>query len=219
MQQWTGYINIGVFISGRGSNLKELIKYSKRNNTNWKIKLVISNKKKAKGLIYAKKNKIQNYTIEKKKHHFEKKALRHLKKNKINLLCLAGFMRILSKEFIQKCKSKIINIHPSLLPKYKGLNTHKRAMQAGDKYTGSTVHYVSAKLDSGKRILQTKVKIFKTDNPNTVAKRVLKAEHLIYPKAVNIVCNKIIWKLFFKKKINFNFSVFFTIRTVNRIFI
>ena len=101
-------------------------------------------------------------------------------------------MRILSKEFIQKCKSKIINIHPSLLPKYKGLNTHKRAMQAGDKYTGSTVHYVSAKLDSGKRILQTKVKIFKTDNPNTVAKRVLKAEHLIYPKAVNIVCNKII---------------------------
>ena len=112
-------------------------------------------------------------------------------KNKINLLCLAGFMRILSKEFIQKCKFKIINIHPSLLPKYKGLNTHERAIKAGDKYAGSTVHYVTAKLDSGKKILQTKVKILKRDTPNSLAKRVLKEEHLIYPKAVDIVCNKI----------------------------
>ena len=192
MKKLTGNINIGVFISGRGSNLRELIKYSKKNNTNWKIKLVISNKKEAKGLIYAKKNKIQNYAIEKKKYQFEKKALSILNKNKINLLCLAGFMRILSKEFIKKCKFKIINIHPSLLPKYKGLNTHERAIQAGDKYAGSTVHYVTAKLDSGKKILLTKVKIFKSDNPNTLAKRVLKAEHQIYPKAVDIVCKKII---------------------------
>ena len=153
MKKSTGNINIGVFISGRGSNLKELIKYSKKNNTNWKIKLVISNQKKAKGLIYAKKNKIQNYAIEKKKPQFEKKTLSILKKNKINLLCLAGFMSILSKEFIKKYKFKIINIHPSLLPKYKGLNTHKRAIQAGDKYAGSTVHYVTARLDSGKKIL------------------------------------------------------------------
>jgi phosphoribosylglycinamide formyltransferase-1 len=191
MKKLTGNINVGVFISGRGSNLKELIKYSKKNNNNWKIKLVISNKKKAKGLVFAKKNKIINYAIEKKKPQFEKKALSYLKKNKINLLCLAGFMRILSKEFIQKCKFKIINIHPSLLPKYKGLNTHERAIKAGDKYAGSTVHYVTAKLDSGKKILQTRVKIFKTDKPNSLAKRVLKAEHLIYPKAVDIVCDKI----------------------------
>jgi phosphoribosylglycinamide formyltransferase 1 len=192
MKKSTGNINIGVVISGRGSNLNELIKYSKKNNTNWKIKLVISNQKKAKGLIYAKKNKIQNYAIEKKKPQFEKKTLSILKKNKINLLCLAGFMSILSKEFIKKYKFKIINIHPSLLPKYKGLNTHKRAIQAGDKYAGSTAHYVTAKLDSGKKILQKKVKIFKTDSPNTLAKRVLKAEHQIYPKAVDIVCKKII---------------------------
>ena len=192
MKKLTGNINVGVFISGRGSNLKELIKYTKKNNTNWKIKLVISNKKKAKGLTYAKKNKIINYAIEKKKPHFEKKALSYLKKNKINLLCLAGFMRILSKEFIQKYKFKIINIHPSLLPKYKGLNTHERAIKAGDKYAGSTVHYVTAKLDSGKKILQKKIKILKTDNVNSLAKRVLKAEHSIYPKAVNIVCNKIV---------------------------
>jgi len=192
MKKLTGNINVGVFISGRGSNLKELIKYSKKNNTNWKIKLVISNKKEAKGLNYAKKNKIISYVIEKKKNLFEKKALNYLKKNKISLLCLAGFMRILSKEFIQKYKFKIINIHPSLLPKYKGLNTHERAIKAGDKYSGSTVHYVNAKLDSGKKILQTKVKIFKTDDAKSLAKRVLKAEHLIYPKAVNIVCNKIV---------------------------
>ena len=192
MKKLIGNINVGVFISGRGSNLKELIKYSKKNNTNWKIKLVISNKKEAKGLNYAKKNKIISYVIEKKRNLFEKKALNYLKKNKISLLCLAGFMRILSKEFIQKYKFKIINIHPSLLPKYKGLNTHERAIKAGDKYSGSTVHYVNAKLDSGKKILQTKVKIFKTDNAKSLAKRVLKAEHLIYPKAVNIVCNKIV---------------------------
>ena len=192
MKKLTGNINVGVFISGRGSNLKELIKYSKKNNTNWKIKLVISNKKEAKGLNYAKKNKIISYVIEKKRNLFEKKALNYLKKNKISLLCLAGFMRILSKEFIQKYKFKIINIHPSLLPKYKGLNTHERAIKAGDKYAGSTVHYVNAKLDSGKKILQTKVKIFKTDNAKSLAKRVLKVEHLIYPKAVNIVCNKIV---------------------------
>jgi phosphoribosylglycinamide formyltransferase-1 len=192
MKKLTGNINVGVFISGRGSNLKELIKYSKKNNTNWKIKLVISNKKKAKGLAHAKKNRITNYGIENKKPQFEKKALRYLEKNKINLLCLAGFMRILSKEFIKKSKFKIINIHPSLLPKYKGLNTHERAIKAGDKYAGSTVHYVTAKLDSGKKILQTKVKILKKDKPNSLANRVLKAEHIIYPKAVDIVCNKII---------------------------
>jgi len=192
MKKLTGNINVGVFISGRGSNLKELIKYSKKNNTSWKIKLVISNKKEAKGLAYAKKNRIINYAIENKKPQFEKKALRHLKKNKINLLCLAGFMKILSKEFIKKSKFKIINIHPSLLPKYKGLNTHERAIKAGDKYAGSTVHYVTTKLDSGKKILQTKVKILKKDKPNSLANRVLKAEHIIYPKAVDIVCNKII---------------------------
>jgi phosphoribosylglycinamide formyltransferase-1 len=192
MKKLTGNINVGVFISGRGSNLKELIKYSKKNNTSWKIKLVISNKKEAKGLAYAKKNRIINYGIENKKPQFEKEALRYLKKNKINLLCLAGFMKILSKEFIKKSKFKIINIHPSLLPKYKGLNTHERAIKAGDKYAGSTVHYVTAKLDSGKKILQTKVKILKKDKPNSLANRVLKAEHIIYPKAVDIVCNKII---------------------------
>jgi len=192
MKKLTGSINVGVFISGRGSNLKELIKYSKKNNTSWKIKLVISNKKNAKGLLYAKKNIIPYLAIEKKIEVFEKKAISHLNKKKIDVLCLAGFMRILSKNFIDKCKFKIINIHPSLLPKYKGLYTHKRAIEAKDKYTGSTVHYVNAKLDSGKIIIQKKIKILKKDTPNTLAKRVLKIEHEIYPKAIDIVCGKLV---------------------------
>jgi phosphoribosylglycinamide formyltransferase-1 len=192
MKKLIGNINVAVFISGRGSNLKELIKYSKKHQTKWKIKLVISNKKTAKGLLFAKKHKIKYYGIEKKKFEFENKALNYLNKNKIHLLCLAGFMRILSKEFINECKFNIINIHPSLLPKYKGLNTHERAIKAGDKYAGSTVHYVNEKLDSGKKIIQAKVKILKRDTPSLLAKRVLKAEHVIYPKAVEIVCRKII---------------------------
>ncbi len=192
MKKLTGNINVGVFISGRGSNLKELIKYSKKNNTNWKIKLVVSNKKNAKGLLFSKKNKIPHFAIEKKKEAFEKKAIKYLNKNKIQLLCLAGFMRILSKSFIDKCKFKIINIHPSLLPKYKGLDTHKRAIEAKDKYAGSTVHYVNAKLDSGKIIIQRKIKIFKKDSPATLAKRVLKIEHQIYPKALDLVCSKLV---------------------------
>jgi len=192
MTKLTGSINVGVFISGRGSNLKELIKYSKKNNTTWKIKLVISNKKGAKGLLHAKKNKIPYLAIEKKKEVFEKRAISHLNKKKIGILCLAGFMRILSKNFIDKCKFKIINIHPSLLPKYKGLDTHKRAIEAKDRYAGSTVHYVNAKLDSGKIIIQKKIKILKKDTPNTLAKRVLAIEHEIYPKAIDIVCGKLV---------------------------
>jgi phosphoribosylglycinamide formyltransferase-1 len=188
MEKLTGTINVGVLISGRGSNLKELIKYSIKNKTNWKIKLVISNKKKAKGLRFAKKNKIANFAIEKKKEIFEKNALNLLSKNNINILCLAGFLRILSKNFINKFNKKIINIHPSLLPKYKGLNTHKRVLEAGEKYTGSTVHFVNAKLDSGKKIIQKRIKILKRDTPTSLSKRVLKIEHDIFPKALNIIC-------------------------------
>jgi len=192
MTKLTGSINVGVFISGRGSNLKELIKYSKKNNTTWKIKLVISNKKGAKGLLHAKKNKIPYLAIEKKKEVFEKRAISHLNKKKVGIFSLGGFMRILSKNFIDKCRFKIINIHPSLLPKYKGLDTHKRAIEAKDRYAGSTVHYVNAKLDSGKIIIQKKIKILKKDTPNTLAKRVLAIEHEIYPKAIDIVCGKLV---------------------------
>jgi len=110
-------------------------------------------------------------------------------KNKIELICLAGFMKILSKSFIQRFNGKILNIHPSLLPKYKGLDTHARALKNNDKYSGCTVHLVSSKLDSGKIILQKKVKIYKNDNIKTLSKRILKQEHKLYPAAIKKLFN------------------------------
>ena len=112
-----------------------------------------------------------------------------LKKEKIKFICLAGFMKILSKEFIKKFEGKIINIHPSLLPKYKGLNTHGRAIKNKETYTGCTVHYVTAKLDSGKIIIQKKIKIAVRDNSASLAKKVLKQEHKLYPTAIMKIFN------------------------------
>ena len=114
----------------------------------------------------------------------ENKVINELKKNDIHLICLAGFMKILSKSFIKNFKGKILNIHPSLLPKYKGLNTHERAINNKDKYSGCTVHFVNSKLDSGEIINQKKVRIKKLDNPKTLAKRILIQEHKLYPAAI-----------------------------------
>ena len=154
---------ICVFISGNGSNLKSLYKFSQSKKTNFVIKLVISNKKKSKGFFFASQKKIKSFAIEKDKNIFESKSLKLLKKEKIEVLCLAGFMRILSSDFIRKLEIPIINIHPSLLPKFKGLNTHQRAIDNNEKFSGCTVHYVTEKLDSGKIIAQKKVKILKKD--------------------------------------------------------
>ena len=184
----TKKINVAVFISGTGSNFKNLIIYSLKKKSKFKISLVISSNSKANGLNYAKKFKIKkkiiNYLNIK---NAEKKIIFQLKKNKIDLICLAGFMKILSNDFIKKFFGIILNIHPSLLPKYKGLNTHQRAISNSEKYTGCTVHYVNSKLDSGKIILQKKVKIFKHDTHKKLKKRVLKQEHLLYPRALKKV--------------------------------
>ena len=139
----------------------------------------------AKGIYYAKKFKIRNKTFyyEKGKDP-EKLILKELKLNKIDLICLAGFMKILSSNFIKRFKGKILNIHPSLLPKYKGLNTHNRAIENKENYSGCTVHHVNSKLDSGKIILQKKVKISKNDNHFTLKAKILKQEHILYPKAL-----------------------------------
>lgn len=183
-------INTAVFISGTGSNLENLIEFSLKKNSKLIILLIISNNSKAKGLNYAKKFKIKKKIINYTNTKFaEKKILNSLKKNKIELICLAGFMKILSKNLIKNFNGKIINIHPSLLPKYKGLNTHQRAIDNNDKYTGCTVHYVNSKLDSGKIILQKKIKILKNDTAKNLAKRVLKKEHILYPKALNKILN------------------------------
>ena len=174
-----------VFISGRGSNLKSLINFSIKKNSPISIELVISNNKTAKGLKYAKKSKIEKKIINfKNKNLAEKKILKLLCKKKINFICLAGFMKILSSKFIKNFKGKIINIHPSLLPKYKGLNTHERVIKNNDIKSGCTVHYVSQKLDSGKIIMQKIVKISKKETVKSLKKKILKKEHTLYPESI-----------------------------------
>jgi formyltetrahydrofolate-dependent phosphoribosylglycinamide formyltransferase len=178
-------LNAAVFISGRGSNLKSLINFTKKKLSPIKIVLVVSNNKEAPGLNYAKINNIKNIVvIYKNKLKAEKKLLGALLKYKIRLICLAGFMKILSKKFILKFEGKILNIHPSLLPNYKGLNTHRRVIENKEKFTGCTVHLVNSRLDSGKIILQKKIKILRKDNENSIAKKVLKLEHQLYPRAI-----------------------------------
>jgi len=181
-------ISTAVFISGRGTNLKSLIKFFKKKNSPINIKLIISNTNKAKGLKYSKVYKIQKKVIDfKNKNIAEKKLLNLLSKKKIRFICLAGFMKILPKKFIKKFSGKIVNIHPSLLPKYKGLNTHQKALKNNDKYSGCTVHYVTDKVDSGKIILQKKVKIKRKDSLNTLTKKVLLEEHKLYSRAISKV--------------------------------
>ena len=183
-------IKTAVFVSGKGSNLKSLIKFSKIKKSPISIELIVSNNAKSKGLIFGKIYKIKKKIFNFKNQTLdENKILKELKKKNISLICLAGFMKILSKNFISKFKGKILNIHPSLLPKYKGLNTHERAIKNSDKYSGCTVHFVSSKLDSGKIINQKKVKINKKDNPKSLAKKVLAQEHKLYPKAILKIFN------------------------------
>ena len=174
--------NIAVFISGRGTNLKALILRSKKKSCNYEVVFVISNKKNAAGLKIAKKNKILTKIISQSFLKVEqKKLVKTLVKKNIRFICLAGFMKILSPYFLNFFKNKIINIHPSLLPKYKGLNTHYRALKDKEKFSGCTIHYVSKKLDSGKIIVKKKVKIFKKDTVKKLEKRVLKEENKLYP--------------------------------------
>ena len=183
-------IKTAVFISGTGSNLKNLINFSKTKKSPISIDLIISNTIKAKGLKFA-----NQYQIKKKIFNFEniktteKKLFISLKKNKIKFICLAGFMKILSSKFIKQFNGKIINIHPSLLPRYKCLNTHSRAIQNKDKFSGCTVHYVTKKLDSGKIIMKKKIKILKKDTSSSLARKILKQEHKIYPKAILKIFN------------------------------
>ncbi len=185
MEKLSGKKNTAVLISGRGSNLKSLIKYSKTKKALITIVLVVSDNTIAKGLNYANKSNINNIFIKySNRKSFEDRLLKLLKRSNVDLICLAGFMKILSSRFIKKFNRTILNIHPSLLPKYKGLNTHDRAIQNKDKYSGATVHIVTDKLDSGKIILQKKVKILKSDTVKSLEKKILKIEHKIYTKAI-----------------------------------
>ena len=179
-----------VFISGNGSNLEYIIRNSRNYNFPIKIVLIISNNPKAKGLLIAKKYSIPyRCFLSKEKNKFERNCLFEIKRRKIKFLCLAGFMKVLSVNFIKNFKYEIVNIHPSLLPKYKGLNTYKRVLNSNDKYSGCTVHFVTSELDSGKIILQKKVRICKNETETSLKAKILKQEHKLYSKSIISIFN------------------------------
>ena len=176
--------NACIFISGQGSNLKNLIKRSRDVNFPINIKLIISDNKKAFGIIYAKKNSIPFTILNTKLRNYENKIFQILKKNKINFICLAGYMKIISKNFIAQFRKKIINIHPSLLPKFKGLNTFSRVLKNNEIKTGCTVHYVDEKLDNGLIINQKSFYISSDDNEVSLKLKTQKLEYQTFPEAI-----------------------------------
>ena len=176
--------NACIFISGKGSNLKNLIKKTRDYNFPINIKLVISNNKNAQGINYAKINSIPFLIINTKKRGFENLILEIIKKNKISLICLAGYMKIISKKFIREFRKKIINVHPSLLPNYKGLDTYNRVLKNNEKKTGCTIHFINEKLDDGKIINKKFFFINKDENLKTLKIKTQKLERLAYPEAI-----------------------------------
>ena len=176
--------NACIFISGEGTNLKNLLKRSRDYNFPVRIKLVISNNSKAKGISFAKKYSIPYLIINTRFRFFESILLNDLKKYKINMICLAGYMRIISKNFLRSFKKQVINIHPSLLPKYKGLNTFKRILEKKEIMTGCTVHFVNEKLDGGKIIAQKRFYILKNSNESDLKKKTQILEYNTYPEAL-----------------------------------
>ena len=176
--------NTCIFISGRGSNLKNLISRSRDKSFPIKISLVISNDKKAYGVNYAKKYNIPYFFVNTNLKNYENKILLILKRYKISFICLAGYMKIISNFLIKKYQKKIINIHPSLLPKFKGLNTFSRMLKNNEKKAGCTVHYVNEKLDSGDIIVQKNFTIDKKDNEKILKKKTQTLEYKAFPEAI-----------------------------------
>ena len=176
--------NTCVFISGKGSNLKNLIIHSRDSSFPIKISLIICNNKKANGINYAKKFKIPYIFINTGISNYDNKILFNLKKYKISFICLAGYMKIISKNLIKHYQNKIINIHPSLLPKFKGLNTFSRMLKDREKKAGCTVHYVNEKLDSGSIIVQKEFFIDQSDNEKNLKLKTQKLEFKAFPEAI-----------------------------------
>lgn len=182
---------VAILISGRGSNMRALIDAAKENDFPAEIVLVLSNVADAGGLDYARKHGIKTEVIEHQKFPsreiFDNAMDVALKTANVELVALAGFMRLLSTRFVENWQGKMINIHPSLLPAYKGLHTHQRALDAGEKFAGCTVHFVTPELDDGPTILQAKVPVLPGDTEDTLSARVLEQEHKIYPQALRLV--------------------------------
>ena len=191
----SGKQRVAILISGRGSNMVALIKAAKAKSYPAEIALVVSNEPKAEGLKRARKSGIPTATIShrpfgKNRKKFEQAIHAELKKNDIDLVCLAGFMRLLTPWFVKRWNGRMLNIHPALLPAFKGLDTHARALAAGVKIHGATVHFVTPEIDSGPIIAQSAVAVRPNDTPASLAARVIKIEHRIYPVALRIVAER-----------------------------
>jgi formyltetrahydrofolate-dependent phosphoribosylglycinamide formyltransferase len=176
--------NACVFISGQGSNLKNLINHSRDKGFPIRISLVICNNKLAKGIEYAKKFRIPYIFVDTQFKNYENKILYNLKKYNISFICLAGYMKIISKNLIKKYQNKIIKIHPSLLPKYKGLNTFSRMLKKSEKKAGCTVHFVNEKLDSGNSIVKKTFFINTKDDEHILKKKTQLLEYKAFPEAI-----------------------------------
>jgi phosphoribosylglycinamide formyltransferase-1 len=191
-------INTAIFISGRGSNMKALIEASRDEKFPAKIVLVIANKNDASGLIFAKQHNIPTQIIPHKdfnsRMEFEQKIDLVINQYDVEIICLAGFMRVLSEWFVNKWHNKIINIHPSLLPNFKGANAVEDALKSKFKLTGCTTHFVDNQLDSGKIIMQSEVDILVDDNLESLSARILTQEHKIYPQTLKQVCEDLLIK-------------------------
>ena len=182
---------VAILISGRGSNMSALIEAASALDYPAEISLVVSNKPGAGGLETAKSKSIATATVDhtayKSREEFEAELSQQLARAKIDIICLAGFMRVLTGSFVKKWQGRILNIHPSLLPAYKGVDTHARALAAGETMHGCSVHFVVPELDSGPIVMQAEVPVLKGDDEKTLARRVLEAEHRIYPAALRLL--------------------------------
>lgn len=182
---------VAVFISGRGSNMQALVEAARAPDYPAEIALVISNRPDAPGLAWAKEQGIPTLGFDHKRYesreHFEGQLQSVLDLSKIDIVALAGFMRLMTPGFVEKWRDRMINIHPSLLPAFKGLHTHERVLEAGGKISGCTVHFVRAEMDDGPIIGQAAVPVLATDTAETLAARVLAAEHKLYPHALALV--------------------------------
>jgi len=186
---------VAVLISGRGSNMASLIAAAETSDYPADIGLVLSNRSDAAGLARAKAAGIATAVVSHRdfgsdREAFEQAVQEALERHRVELVCLAGFMRVLTPWFIRRWEGAMLNIHPSLLPAFKGLDTHARALEAGVRIHGASVHFVTAELDSGPIIMQAAVPVLDRDTPDTLAARVLTAEHRIYPLALRLVCEQ-----------------------------
>ena len=182
---------LAILVSGRGSNLQAIIDSIDREELDAHLSIVISNTKDAMALKRAEKHGIKTIFIDPSTYlnskEYDKALVLKLKEFSIDLICLAGYMRILGEEVIQTFEKKIINIHPSLLPAFPGLDAQKQAINHGVKFSGCTVHFVDSGVDSGPIILQTAVPVYDNDDEKSLSKRILEQEHYLYPKAINMI--------------------------------